>query len=163
MTPRSTLAVVPWPARLPTSLSYLLPLYHHLLLLLLPMLLLHPWSGSCHPQCLDFKPPFEPRQSLVFCKEYNKFGCCDLEQDQEISIRFYTIMDFFDYSGFATCGKFIRSLLCQTDHDDADDDDDEAAEAVARKASLADIIESCDTNTFTAKNLTARKATGRKT
>ncbi|KAJ3590886.1 hypothetical protein NHX12_008834, partial [Muraenolepis orangiensis] len=98
-------AVVPWPVRCTASLSYLLPL--------LLLLLLHSWRGSSHPQCLDYKPPFEPRPPLVFCKEYSKFGCCDLEQDTEISTRFYTVMDFFDYSGFATCGKFIRSLLCQ--------------------------------------------------
>uniref|UniRef100_A0A667ZX62 Si:ch211-136a13.1 n=1 Tax=Myripristis murdjan TaxID=586833 RepID=A0A667ZX62_9TELE len=67
----------------------------------------------CHPQCLDYKPPFEPRQPLVFCKEYGKFGCCDAEKDEEISNRFYTIMDNFDYSGYATCGKYIRSILCQ--------------------------------------------------
>uniref|UniRef100_A0A672Z3F7 HHIP-like protein 1 n=1 Tax=Sphaeramia orbicularis TaxID=375764 RepID=A0A672Z3F7_9TELE len=83
----------------------------HLLLFLL--LLLHAWWGSCHPQCLDYKPPFEPRQPLVFCKEYSKFGCCDLERDEEISVRFYSIMDNFDHSGFVTCGKFIRSILCQ--------------------------------------------------
>ncbi|XP_044211101.1 HHIP-like protein 1 [Thunnus albacares] len=84
---------------------------HFLLPVLL--LLLQAWRGSCHPQCLDYKPPFEPRQPLVFCKEYNKFGCCDLEKDEEISARFYTIMENFDHSGYVTCGKFIRSILCQ--------------------------------------------------
>uniref|UniRef100_A0A672Z3F5 HHIP-like protein 1 n=1 Tax=Sphaeramia orbicularis TaxID=375764 RepID=A0A672Z3F5_9TELE len=72
-----------------------------------------PPGQLCHPQCLDYKPPFEPRQPLVFCKEYSKFGCCDLERDEEISVRFYSIMDNFDHSGFVTCGKFIRSILCQ--------------------------------------------------
>lgn len=84
----------------------------HLLLAIL-LLLLQAWRGGCHPQCLDFKPPFEPRQPLVFCKEYSKFGCCDLEKDNEVSVRFYTVMDNFDHSGYVTCGKYIRSLLCQ--------------------------------------------------
>ncbi|XP_034721638.1 HHIP-like protein 1 [Etheostoma cragini] len=84
----------------------------HLLLLLL-LLLLHALRGCCHPQCLDYKPPFEPRQPLVFCKEYSKFGCCDLEKDEEISVKFYTIMDNFDHSGYMTCAKYIRSILCQ--------------------------------------------------
>ncbi|XP_019130145.2 HHIP-like protein 1 [Larimichthys crocea] len=84
---------------------------HFLLPVLL--LLLQAWRGYCHPQCLDYKPPFEPRQPLVFCKEYTKFGCCDLEKDEEISVRFYTIMDNFDQSGFMTCGKYVRSILCQ--------------------------------------------------
>uniref|UniRef100_A0A8C6KFG5 Si:ch211-136a13.1 n=1 Tax=Nothobranchius furzeri TaxID=105023 RepID=A0A8C6KFG5_NOTFU len=82
---------------------------------LLPFLLLiiqARW-GCCHPQCLDYKPPFEPQHPLVFCKEYTKFGCCDLQKDEEISSRFYSIMDNFDQSGFSTCGKYIRSILCQ--------------------------------------------------
>uniref|UniRef100_A0A3P8QUR6 SRCR domain-containing protein n=1 Tax=Astatotilapia calliptera TaxID=8154 RepID=A0A3P8QUR6_ASTCA len=67
----------------------------------------------CHPQCLDYKPPFEPRQPLAFCKEYSKFGCCDVEKDEEISGRFYNIMENFDHSGYAACGKYVRSILCQ--------------------------------------------------
>ncbi|XP_062275310.1 HHIP-like protein 1 [Scomber scombrus] len=86
--------------------------FPHLLLPVL-LLLLQAWRGSCHPQCLDYKPPFGPRQPLVFCKEYSKFGCCDLEKDGEISVKFYTIMENFDHSGFVTCGRFIRSILCQ--------------------------------------------------
>ncbi|XP_070685499.1 HHIP-like protein 1 [Pempheris klunzingeri] len=91
-------------------------LQHAVLLhLLLPivLLLLQPWWGCCHPQCLDYKPPFEPQQPLVFCKEYSKFGCCDLEKDEQISVKFYTIMENFDHSGYVTCGKYIRSILCQ--------------------------------------------------
>lgn len=84
----------------------------HLLLLVL-LSLLQAWRGCCHPQCLDYKPPFQPQQPLVFCKEYSKFGCCDQEKDEEISMRFYTIMGNFDHSGYVTCGKYIRSILCQ--------------------------------------------------
>lgn len=82
-------------------------------LLLVVLLILQAWKGSCHPQCLDYKPPFGPRQPLVFCKEYTKFGCCDLEKDEAISSKFYSIMASFDHSGFVTCGKYIRSILCQ--------------------------------------------------
>ncbi|XP_028276377.1 HHIP-like protein 1 [Parambassis ranga] len=86
--------------------------FTHLLLPIL-LLLLQAWWGSCHPQCLDYKPPFQPRQQLAFCKEYSKFGCCDLEKDEEISARFYSIMENFDTSGYMACGKYIRSILCQ--------------------------------------------------
>uniref|UniRef100_A0A8C9YQ14 Si:ch211-136a13.1 n=1 Tax=Sander lucioperca TaxID=283035 RepID=A0A8C9YQ14_SANLU len=72
---------------------------------------LYVWLMSA--ACLDYKPPFEPRQPLVFCKEYSKFGCCDLEKDEAISVKFYTIMDNFDHSGYMTCAKYIRSILCQ--------------------------------------------------
>ncbi|XP_072318535.1 HHIP-like protein 1 [Eucyclogobius newberryi] len=77
------------------------------------LLLQQTWRGDCHPQCLDFKPPFEPRQPLAFCKEYSKFGCCDLEKDEEISVKFHDVMASFDPAGIATCGKYIRSILCQ--------------------------------------------------
>ncbi|XP_030621038.1 HHIP-like protein 1 [Chanos chanos] len=72
-----------------------------------------PKWGDAHPQCLDYKPPFQPLEPLVFCKEYAKFGCCDLERDHQISQRFYQIMEYFDHSGYMACGKYIRSILCQ--------------------------------------------------
>ncbi|XP_036392475.1 HHIP-like protein 1 [Megalops cyprinoides] len=77
------------------------------------LLLCAPWLGDSHPQCLDYKPPFQPQEPLTFCKEYAKFGCCDVEKDDLISQRYYQIMDYFDYSGYVTCGKYIRSILCQ--------------------------------------------------
>ncbi|KAK2894954.1 hypothetical protein Q8A67_012183 [Cirrhinus molitorella] len=72
-----------------------------------------PQQGNAHPQCLDYKPPFQPPEPLLFCKEYAKFGCCDLDRDTQISQRFYQIMDYFDHTGFMACGKYIRSILCQ--------------------------------------------------
>ncbi|XP_053356648.1 HHIP-like protein 1 isoform X2 [Clarias gariepinus] len=81
----------------------------HLLLWLL-MSFLH---ADAHPQCLDFKPPFQPQEPLSFCKKYSKFGCCDLEQDKRISQKFDQIMDYFDHSGFLVCGKYIHNILCQ--------------------------------------------------
>ncbi|XP_057204678.1 HHIP-like protein 1 isoform X2 [Triplophysa rosa] len=80
---------------------------------LLLVILLLPLQGNAHPQCLDYKPPFQPPEPLVFCKEYAKFGCCDLDKDNQISQRFYQIMDYFDHTGFMACGKYIRSILCQ--------------------------------------------------
>ncbi|XP_028818945.1 HHIP-like protein 1 [Denticeps clupeoides] len=88
------------------------PLLHNWLLAL-PLLLLTPRLGGAHPQCLDYKPPFQPPEPLTFCKDYAKFGCCDLEKDSKISQRFNQIMDYFDHSGFVTCGKYIRNILCQ--------------------------------------------------
>nr|XP_057936763.1 HHIP-like protein 1 [Doryrhamphus excisus] len=83
------------------------------LLLTTLLLLIQVRRGCCHPQCLDYKPPFEPRQPLLFCKNYSKFGCCDEDKDYELSVRFYTIMENFDHSGYVTCGNYIRSILCQ--------------------------------------------------
>ncbi|KAK6487720.1 HHIP-like protein 1 isoform X1 [Huso huso] len=72
-----------------------------------------PWLVGSHPQCLDYKPPFKPPEPLTFCTEYSQFGCCDSEQEQLIMRRYYLVMDFFDYSGYVACGKYIRSILCQ--------------------------------------------------
>ncbi|XP_077091640.1 HHIP-like protein 1 [Siphateles boraxobius] len=80
---------------------------------LLVLLILFSPQGNAHPQCLDYKPPFQPPEPLLFCKEYAKFGCCDLDRDNQISQRFYQIMDYFDDSGIMACGKYIRSILCQ--------------------------------------------------
>ncbi|XP_051580865.1 HHIP-like protein 1 [Myxocyprinus asiaticus] len=80
------------------------------LLLLVSLITL---EGNAHPQCLDYKPPFQPPEPLVFCKEYAKFGCCDLDRDNQISQHFYQIMDYFDHSGYMACGNYIRSILCQ--------------------------------------------------
>ncbi|XP_077467791.1 HHIP-like protein 1 isoform X1 [Stigmatopora argus] len=84
----------------------------HFLLSFLLLFIQVRW-GTCHPQCLDYKPPFEPQQPLRFCKDYAKFGCCDDERDHQLSVRFYTIMEHFDHSGYVTCARFIRNLLCQ--------------------------------------------------
>ncbi|XP_067848191.1 HHIP-like protein 1 [Heptranchias perlo] len=68
---------------------------------------------KCHPQCLDFKPPFQPVNGLTFCAMYSKFGCCDGNKDREIMNRFYRIMDSFDYSVYATCAAYIQDILCE--------------------------------------------------
>lgn len=83
-------------------------LFHSLI-----MVVLNLYLGDAHPQCLDYRPPFQPQESLLFCKEYAKFGCCDRERDDQISRRFYQIMEYFDHSGFMACGKYIRNILCQ--------------------------------------------------
>ncbi|XP_066541290.1 HHIP-like protein 1 [Hoplias malabaricus] len=88
-------------------------LLHSFIQLLLLQLFQSPQQAGAHPQCLDYKPPFQPLEPLVFCKEYAKFGCCNLEKDNQIYQRFYQIMDYFDHSGFMACGKYIRSILCQ--------------------------------------------------
>ncbi|XP_076845940.1 HHIP-like protein 1 [Brachyhypopomus gauderio] len=86
------------------------PLCTPSLLLLVTIQLL---QAHAHPQCLDYKPPFQPQEPLGFCKEYTKFGCCDQERDAQISRRFYEIMGYFDSSGFMACGKYMHSILCQ--------------------------------------------------
>lgn len=66
-----------------------------------------------HPQCLDFKPPFQPQQELQFCQMYKYFGCCDYARDQELMAKYYRIMDNFDYYGYSNCAAYVQDLLCQ--------------------------------------------------
>ncbi|XP_069771836.1 HHIP-like protein 1 isoform X2 [Narcine bancroftii] len=82
----------------------------YLCTLLLIVLPLPPVSS--HPQCLDFKPPFQPAYGLAFCARYSNFGCCDSVKDGEIRTRFYRIMDDVDHSLYATCGVYIQDILC---------------------------------------------------
>ncbi|OCT67989.1 HHIP-like protein 1 [Xenopus laevis] len=77
------------------------------------MLVIMPSLVMGHPQCLDYKPPFQPSQPLDFCSVYSSFGCCDSAQDEAIASRYHYITDFLDHSGVAACGDYIRDILCQ--------------------------------------------------
>ncbi|KAG7461178.1 hypothetical protein MATL_G00207330 [Megalops atlanticus] len=73
------------------------------------------WVGPVclHPQCLDFKPPFQPAEELTFCVMYKDFGCCDSAKDQELMSKYYRIIDNFDDHGYATCAGYIQNIICQ--------------------------------------------------
>ncbi|KPP79381.1 HHIP-like protein 2-like [Scleropages formosus] len=70
-------------------------------------------DASSHPQCLDFEPPFGLPHHLEFCREYEKFGCCDQDMDNRIAERYWDIMDLYDMQGDELCGQFIKNILCQ--------------------------------------------------
>ncbi|KAK1171454.1 HHIP-like protein 2 [Acipenser oxyrinchus oxyrinchus] len=82
-----------------------------MLLIYLSFLMVEESSG--HPQCLDYRPPFKPPHHLEFCTQYDKFGCCDQNKDNDIAERYWVIMDFFDIQGHELCGGFVKDLLCQ--------------------------------------------------
>ncbi|CAM4617970.1 unnamed protein product [Lepidochelys kempii] len=71
-----------------------------------------PWVLP-NPQCLDYKPPFQPPQPLAFCPEYSAFGCCDGQRDAQLSARFQVLGTFLAPAGLRSCGPFLRDLLCQ--------------------------------------------------
>nr|XP_033791609.1 HHIP-like protein 2 isoform X1 [Geotrypetes seraphini] len=66
-----------------------------------------------HPQCLDYRPPFQPAFHLEFCTEYEKFGCCDQEKDNLVAAKYWTMMEAFDLQGYELCGGYIKDILCQ--------------------------------------------------
>ncbi|XP_063289265.1 HHIP-like protein 1 [Pelobates fuscus] len=71
------------------------------------------WLVSGHPQCLDYKPPFQPSKPLTFCSAYSSFGCCDSAQDAAIASRFGYLSEFLDHTGVNVCGRYIQDILCQ--------------------------------------------------
>ncbi|NXJ60315.1 HIPL2 protein, partial [Rostratula benghalensis] len=66
-----------------------------------------------HPQCLDYRPPFQPRSGLEFCSAYENFSCCDRERDNSIATKYWDIMDYVDPLGHKLCGTYIKDILCQ--------------------------------------------------
>lgn len=74
-----------------------------------------------HPQCLDFRPPFDITEPpLSFCSNYSRFGCCDRKRDLAIKEWYAFILDQMELdqgsdSGEAlrtTCGPLLKDVLC---------------------------------------------------
>lgn len=63
-----------------------------------------------HPQCLDFKPPFENDQELSFCSQYSEFGCCHPDQDAELELKYVSLRVHLTDS---SCHGMLKELLCQ--------------------------------------------------
>ena len=68
---------------------------------------------SSHPQCLDFKPPFEVRGGIPFCHRYETFGCCTKDQDAELK-RKYDLIDrkIRDKRLNSICYRYVKDLIC---------------------------------------------------
>ncbi|CAI9533758.1 unnamed protein product [Staurois parvus] len=77
------------------------------------LVVFHTYVVIGHPQCLDYKPPFQPSKPLTFCTAYSSFGCCDSVQDRAIADKFRYITEFLDNTGITACGEYIRNILCQ--------------------------------------------------
>ncbi|CAI9728909.1 1 isoform X1 [Octopus vulgaris] len=67
---------------------------------------------KCHPQCLDFKPPFQSN-SLEFCSQYRDFGCCTKQQENAIFQRYEYVKTQLSDTLLQTCEPYLRELLCQ--------------------------------------------------
>ncbi|KAJ8392968.1 hypothetical protein AAFF_G00068720 [Aldrovandia affinis] len=61
-------------------------------------------DAAPHPQCLDFQPPFKPPYHLEFCRDYEKFGCCDQNTDNIIAERYWNVMDLYGIQEYEHCG-----------------------------------------------------------
>jgi hypothetical protein len=62
-----------------------------------------------HPQCLDFRPPFENSEPLLFCSEYSDFGCCSASRDYDLQVHYKALEQGVPEG----CKENLRELLCQ--------------------------------------------------
>ena len=65
-----------------------------------------------HPQCLDFRPPFEVTGRLRLCTEYEDFGCCSVEQDYELWKKHERVMSQLRAREQNACEELVRQVLC---------------------------------------------------
>ena len=85
-----------------------------------------------HPQCLDFRPPFET-SNLEFCPEYSEFGCCTPEDDLAIQKKHYSIISSIENKdGVMGCRKKLREVMCLQCHPYAAHIYDKEATAIQR-------------------------------
>lgn len=68
------------------------------------------WS---HPQCLDYKPPFQPESKLSFCSNYSTFSCCTPNDDLRVSVEYDRIVSSVGNNLRTKCSSVIKELLCQ--------------------------------------------------
>lgn len=70
-------------------------------------------SLRAHPQCLDFRPPFNPERPLQFCSEYSAFGCCTSQDDLDIQDEYNRIMSQLANSDVFACERYVKEFVCQ--------------------------------------------------
>ncbi|XP_045213312.2 uncharacterized protein LOC123564080 [Mercenaria mercenaria] len=79
------------------------------------IVLVHESDG--HPQCLDSRPPFNAHANLLFCKDYEQFGCCTPQNDMELKNKFLRIGNLIpakEKSLWRKCSDYAKTFLCQT-------------------------------------------------
>lgn len=81
---------------------------------------------QCHPQCLNYLPPFTPQDPLEFCTEYDRYTCCTSDDDKELrrvydeitstSGNNFTNNDSNNGTSLKECNHVIKDLLCLRCH-----------------------------------------------
>lgn len=66
-----------------------------------------------HPQCLDFRPPFDPEAVLPFCSNYSSFGCCSMTDDSNLREKYLALQRKLTSVDWNRCHGYIGELLCQ--------------------------------------------------
>ncbi|KAH9509188.1 HHIP-like protein 1 [Bulinus truncatus] len=84
-------------------------------MLLAALILLNLWVEAIlgHPQCLDYRAPFEPERDLLFCYQYSDLGCCSTMNDDRIREEYVYIQSQVTKDVWARCRNFVKEILCQ--------------------------------------------------
>ncbi|XP_071078558.1 HHIP-like protein 1 [Haliotis cracherodii] len=80
----------------------------HLLTILITCLI----TVSPHPQCLDYRPPFQAQGTNNFCAQYTDFGCCTEADHDALRQRRDDIQSRLG-DRWSVCGHYVDDLLCQ--------------------------------------------------
>lgn len=68
------------------------------------------YTALGHPQCLNFRPPFQVSDDLSFCSEYSEFTCCASADDSFIRQNYLDIIRENNIS--SQCAGKLKDLLC---------------------------------------------------
>ncbi|KAL9954842.1 hypothetical protein ACROYT_G042423 [Oculina patagonica] len=81
------------------------------------LLLLNLKSVEGHPQCLDYRAPFQVASGLSFCSQkYSEYGCCTSNRDQGISNEYNKLSSRFSLGSRPTCANLVKTILCLECH-----------------------------------------------
>lgn len=80
-------------------------------------LILHQNTVDSHPQCLDFRAPFQVASGLSFCSQnYSDYGCCSPKRDKEIAEHAKDFWQRFSLNARPNCAKMVKTILCLECH-----------------------------------------------
>ena len=70
-----------------------------------------------HPQCLDFRAPFQVTTGLSFCSQnYSHYGCCAPARDEEIAKKAKDLEQRYNLTARPKCANMVRTILCLECH-----------------------------------------------
>lgn len=65
----------------------------------------------CHPQCLDFQPPFQ-ETAISYCTEYTDFGCCVADDEAAIRQQVDNQLASLSEQQRQLCGDYLKNISC---------------------------------------------------
>lgn len=77
--------------------------------------------SESHPQCLDFRPPYNPTRPLKFCERFSNYSCCNERQDKGLEYNYKYIAQTLQQKTFnksidKKCLDIVKDLMCLECH-----------------------------------------------